>query len=174
MFRGTFLQRILIPVVFLSGCSFFSSEQSPHPVALYFQASDQVNPGSMSNSNPVFVQVLQMREVDRFRQADFIALVQDPVSALGGDLTYAAAPVPVQPGEELTMQITPLGSSQFFGIVFHFHHYEQAITRRWVGITHNKNQCVQINLFNLDAEITDKCPAGVSKSWSDKLFFFSN
>ncbi|MGI9274856.1 MAG: type VI secretion system lipoprotein TssJ [Endozoicomonas sp.] len=140
----------------LSGCaSWFQKETQ---VRLTIKASDQINPGNTSDSNPLFIQVLQLKDTARFQQADFLNLYKNLSATLGDELVYLPPAIPVRPGETLEQIIKPEPGSQYIGLIYFFSQYQQSTTRHWLSIEPSREQCIQVNLSNTLATISQKCP----------------
>lgn len=140
----------------LTGCaSLFEKETE---VALTIEASEQINPGNLSNSNPLFVQVVQLKDIARFQKAELLSLYKNLSTELGDELVYFTPPFPIKPGEKIEQLIQPEPGSNYMGLIYYFNQFDQATTRHWSPIIPHKYQCIRAEISNTTATIRQKCP----------------
>ena len=88
----------------------------PGTLALNVQGQPGMNPGPDGSDRPVTLQVLRLRGLGAFNQADFFALQGDPAAALGADLV-GASQVAVAPGATAATTVSFEPEAAFVGLV---------------------------------------------------------
>lgn len=116
-------------------------------IVVNMTASEQLNPYLGAGQNPLFIQVLQLKNVDGFQALDFPSLYNEPARALGDGLVYLEHPFPIKPGESMARSITPEKDTRFIGLLYFFNDFEHATTRHWFPVQ-GKRQCLDIFLSN--------------------------
>ncbi|WP_415182307.1 type VI secretion system lipoprotein TssJ [Phaeovulum sp.] len=97
---------------FLAGCM---GDAPPAVVTVSAQGAAGMNPGPGGGDRPVTLTILQLAGAGAFDAADYYAL-QDPATALGGDLIRADQLV-LAPGESPSKQITIQPGTSMIGVV---------------------------------------------------------
>ncbi|MFK0573522.1 type VI secretion system lipoprotein TssJ [Endozoicomonas sp.] len=138
----------------LAGC--ISGLAPERIIKINIKANEQLNSYLGVESNPVFIQVLQLKNVDSFQDLDFTRLYNDPAKALGEGMVYLAPPFPVKPGEIITKIIKPEADARFIGLLYFFNDFEKATTRHWFPVRTDKKQCLNLFLNNTLA-VMEKC-----------------
>ncbi|WP_372835310.1 type VI secretion system lipoprotein TssJ [Puniceibacterium confluentis] len=96
----------------LTGCV---EETPPTVLSVRAQAGARMNPGPDGSDRPVTLSILQLSGSGAFDSADYFAL-QDPASALGGDLIKADQLV-LAPGGSATVAIPVQAGTSVIGVV---------------------------------------------------------
>ena len=111
-------RRIFIASLAATGLVASCGPAGPGSVAVTATGAAGMNPGPDGTDRPVTVQVLQLRSLAAFNTADAFSL-QDPASALGGDL-ISATPLAVTPGGSANAAIALDPAVAAIGIVAGF------------------------------------------------------
>ena len=125
-------------------------------ITINIKASEILNPYLGTEQNPLFIQVVQLKHIDRFQSLDFISLYKDIENSLGKDLIYLEQPFPIKPGSTVTKLIKPEIGANFIGLLYYFSNFEQATTRHWLPTQPGKKQCFDV-LFNNNKGVIARC-----------------
>lgn len=101
----------------LAGCG-GPEASGPGVVTIVATASPGMNAATDGSDRPLTLHVVQLRAAGAFDTADFFAL-QDPATALGGDLVKADQLV-VAPGGTVTRAIALDGATTMIGVIAGF------------------------------------------------------
>ncbi|WBA88897.1 type VI secretion system lipoprotein TssJ [Endozoicomonas sp. GU-1] len=125
-------------------------------ITINITASEILNPYLGNEQNPLFIQVVQLKQIDRFQSLDFISLYQDIENSLGKDLIYLEQSFPIKPGTTVTKSIKPEMGTNFIGLLYFFSNFEQATTRHWLATQPGKKQCFDV-FFNNNKGVLERC-----------------
>ncbi|WP_257286191.1 type VI secretion system lipoprotein TssJ [Endozoicomonas sp. SESOKO1] len=133
---------------------------SKETIKINIKANKVLNPYSGSEQNPLFIQIVQLKQIERFQSLDFLSLYQDIEKSLGKDLIYPDLSFPLKPGTTVTKLIKPETGANFIGLLYFFSNFEEATTRHWLpiqpGKNPGKNQCFDISFNNIKG-VLERC-----------------
>ncbi|WP_066016624.1 type VI secretion system lipoprotein TssJ [Endozoicomonas atrinae] len=138
----------------LIGCT--SGLTPKKTIRINIKASEQLNPYSGVEQHPLFIQVVQLKNIDHFQSLDFKSLYNEPAKALGEDLIYLEQTFPIKPGDTVTKTIKPEPDTDFIGLLYFFSNFEKATTRHWLPVQPRKKQCFNI-LLNNTKGLIERC-----------------
>ena len=126
----------------------------PGAVAVTATGAAGMNPGPDGTDRPVTVQVLQLRSLGAFNAADSLSL-QDPASALGGDL-ISATPLAIAPGGTASANIALDPGVAAIGVVAGFRNPAGKQTRASapVGPTDQKSATISVGSGGLSFSLS--------------------
>ncbi|MDR2821288.1 MAG: type VI secretion system lipoprotein TssJ [Desulfovibrio sp.] len=109
---------LLIVLLCLTGCG-------KARLDLNIASQPNVNPDNSGRPSPVVVKVYELRHSLAFKQADFLALFENPMPTLGANL-IAADELVFVPGEARKISYKPSADTRFVGVVAGFRQMERA------------------------------------------------
>ena len=159
MIRYTIKLLLVFSYITLFGCASgltSSGLASKETITIDITANKILNPYSGSDQNPLFIQIVQLKQIERFQSLDFISLYQDVEKSLGKDLVYLDQSFPIKPGATVKKLIKPEVGANFIGLLYFFSDFENATTRHWLPVQSGKNQCFDIS-FNNNKGVIERC-----------------
>jgi type VI secretion system protein VasD len=114
---------MILAVVVMAACK--SNPPKPRDSKLTIQVAADVNPNASNRPSPVVVRVYQLKASDKFTQAEYFALGDDPGKVLGPDLIKIEE-YTMQPGENQMFPLSVAGEAKFVGVVAAFRNFREA------------------------------------------------
>jgi len=100
---------LMILILFITGCA-------SQTMQLKVRGSSVLNPDKNYHSLPVKITIYQLKQKDKFNQADFYGLWRNPYQWLGNDLVEQQSAL-ISPGETKTIEINLHKKTQYIGVV---------------------------------------------------------
>jgi len=126
-----------ITVVLLSACSSSEPEPDPTRVIATLAASETANPNEEGRASPVLVRIYELTRESTFNAVSFFDLYDNEAQALGADL-QGREEVPLVPGQEMKIEMTPQEGSRFIGAAAAFQQIDNSIWRAVTEIQPNQ------------------------------------
>lgn len=99
------------------------------PLKGVIQAAEDVNPSLDGRPSPLRISIFQLRQADRFRDADFFAVYDDARAALGEDM-IAREDMTLQPGDVRKYEGEVDPETRYIGVIGAYRDINQA---KWSG-----------------------------------------
>ncbi len=130
-----FFGLLLISVtILLNGC--VPPVQAPTTFRVDMIAHADLNPNYLNQSTPVRVTFYQLSSAYEFEQADFFALVDDPVQVLGENLLSQQS-MDIEPGQQLLMSMTLNPQTQYVGVIANYHQLRKISSQLLLSLDQN-------------------------------------
>jgi len=125
---------LFFTAVTLSACSSSSEEEDPIEVKLLLKASDNINPSQMSKSNPVVVNLYQLKSADAFKSSQVLDLYEKDILILADDLVNKQIIGSVLPKEKRTITLAIAPRTKYIAVFVQFSNYSQAKAKAWLEV----------------------------------------
>ncbi len=99
-------------------------------------ATADINPDATGRPSPVVLRVYQLRDGDKFRNADFFALYDDDQKVLGSEL-LSRQEFMLSPSASQTVDVNVAADAKFLGAIAAFHDIRTAQWRVIMPAPHN-------------------------------------
>ena len=113
----------------LGGCIFSKAPKIESSIV----ANTNINPAIDGSPSPVVVSIYYLKNVERFRKADFFELYKDSKSTLGNDLVEVKRRQ-IKPGQTIPLEETLPANVSAIGVICAFRDIEQAQWREIISI----------------------------------------
>lgn len=128
----------------------------PEPYSASLTTSADVNPDAEGRPSPILVKIFLLKSEDKFSNADFFALFENPEATLGEDL-LGVGMASVAPGAGANIDIASKTDAAFVGVVAGFQNIDSASWRDVAAIDAlKKNHAVVVTLGADTATIEKK------------------
>ena len=115
-------------------------------------AAADLNPSASNRPSPLPLRIFELRAVTAFNKADFLALYQAELQALGEEL-LAREELVLGPGETRTLQRVLNPDTRFIGVFGAYRSFERAVWRAAVPVQPGKKHSLQIRAASLAVSI---------------------
>lgn len=109
------LLQLLCLFTLLSSCA--TTRDPTQPLQLNIAVAANANPDDSGRPSPVVVSIFDLKKPQRFRNADYLALLATPRKILRGDMLGVHRINAIAPGSERTLQLALDAQTRHIGIV---------------------------------------------------------
>ncbi len=139
--------KISFPLFFVFFSFILVSCQSE--IGLHMSANKILNPDSRRKiSEPVSVQVYQLKKTEKFKNADFYQLIDNPEKTLGDEYVAPMTSFMISPNQEQDVSVKLNSETKYFGIVAAFESIDNDKWKLVVPIENNHTRGIKIHLKN--------------------------
>jgi type VI secretion system protein VasD len=114
-------------------------------LTLRITVADDVNPDENGRASPVFLQVLELRDTNVFKNADYLDLYRDARAELGASYVYSTEIGPLFPNTTRTEKIRINTVTSALGFLGEFNHYINMQTTQSMNIVPGDD--LEVNLL---------------------------
>lgn len=137
-------------LVLLGGCSLMNPLTE-----VRVDATDRINPDGSDRASPLVVQVFELSDGDRFEDADFYDLYDDPEEVLGDEL-ISVREIVLKPSEQWETSLDLDDGTRYLGALGAFRNIEKADWRVLEAVDPNDGRPVDITVDGLELKRTGK------------------
>jgi len=125
---------LLLTTATLSACSSSNEEADPIEVNLLLKTSDNINPSQVSKSNPVVVNLYQLKSIEVFKSSQILDLYEKDISILADDLVNKQIIGSVLPQDKRTITLAIAPRTKYLAVFAQFSNFSQAKAKAWLEI----------------------------------------
>jgi len=133
---------ILGVIILLIGCS---SAPKPGQLDSKIEAVNFLNPNIYNQPSPVVVVFYQLKSETAFQQANFFALYNDPIKALGNDLIDKKE-IEIRPQQKQELRQVTSPETTYIGVIAAFRNPDNAQWRQVISVKPGKKVKLLVNL----------------------------
>ena len=150
--RATVLAGAAVALVVTVACA--SAPPKPSNTRLTFAAVADTNPDANGRPSPVVVRIYQLRADTAFGAAEFFALYDDEMKALGPEL-IARDELVLSPAERRTVELPVSSEARFVGVIAAYRDIRNAQWRLVVPAPLKNNTTVAVERARLLYSVAD-------------------
>lgn len=141
----------------VAACSSSEPEREPEPeptrVVATITATETANPNRDGRASPILLRIYELTSDSKFNAVSFFDLYDSETAALGAELR-AREQIPLNPGDETTLEMAPQEGSRFVGAAAAFQDIDNSIWRAVTDIPPNETTRLAIEVDGTTLTIT--------------------
>lgn len=128
----------------LSGCA--TTHDPTKPLQLNIAVAANANPDESGRPSPVVVNIFDLKKPQRFRNADYLALLATPRKILRGDMLGIHRINAIAPGSERTLQLALDAQTRHVGIVAELVEFSSVDARATFALQARRTHALTLNI----------------------------
>jgi len=128
MYRPAFAKLVFASLaIVLASCA--TTGNRPIPLQITIAVANDANPDEAGRPSPVVVDIFDLARTERFRDADYLALLSAPERKLRGDVLDQHRLTAIAPGSQRVLTLTADAKTEFIGVIAELVQYSDTKTR---------------------------------------------
>jgi type VI secretion system protein VasD len=138
------LLQLLCLFALLSSCA--TTHKLTEPLQLNIAVAANANPDDRGRPSPVVVNIFDLNKPQRFRNADYLALLATPRKILRGDMLGVHRINAIAPGSERTLQLAVDAQANHIGIVAELVDFSSVDARATLALQSHRSNALNLSI----------------------------